>query len=233
MLLIRDRSQPAGDRERRARAAARERLRLSRGDRSVPHRAGEVRPHGRLARGPEGREKGRRADGVAAGATAGAQPPIKKVIVIDPGHGGVDSGTIGVDGTMEKDVVLAEGLQAAQDTAGARLHRAHDARQRRFHPVAPARAHRALLARRSVHLGPRGFDPRSRASRACRSTRCRRRDRTRKPPPWRRRKTSPTIIAGVDLSGDNSAVAPILIDLAQRDTMNKSSHFAETAITEL
>ena len=41
------------------------------------------------------------------------------------------------------------------------------------------------------------------------------------------------VIAGVDLSGDNSAVAPILIDLAQRDTMNKSSRFAETAITEL
>jgi N-acetylmuramoyl-L-alanine amidase len=28
-------------------------------------------------------------------------------------------------------------------------------------------------------------------------------------------------------------VAPILIDLAQRDTMNKSSRFAETAIAEL
>jgi N-acetylmuramoyl-L-alanine amidase len=41
------------------------------------------------------------------------------------------------------------------------------------------------------------------------------------------------IIAGVDLSGDNSVVAPILIDLAQRDTMNKSSRFAETAISEL
>jgi N-acetylmuramoyl-L-alanine amidase len=41
------------------------------------------------------------------------------------------------------------------------------------------------------------------------------------------------VIAGVDLSGDNSAVAPILIDLAQRDTMNKSSHFAEIAIAEL
>jgi N-acetylmuramoyl-L-alanine amidase len=30
----------------------------------------------------------------------------KKVIVIDPGHGGIDSGAIGVNGTYEKDVVL-------------------------------------------------------------------------------------------------------------------------------
>ncbi|TYQ00213.1 N-acetylmuramoyl-L-alanine amidase [Tenacibaculum adriaticum] len=30
----------------------------------------------------------------------------KKVVVIDPGHGGMDSGTIGINGLLEKDVVL-------------------------------------------------------------------------------------------------------------------------------
>lgn len=30
----------------------------------------------------------------------------KKVVVIDPGHGGIDSGAIGLNGTYEKDVVL-------------------------------------------------------------------------------------------------------------------------------
>ncbi|WP_298486991.1 N-acetylmuramoyl-L-alanine amidase [uncultured Maribacter sp.] len=30
----------------------------------------------------------------------------KKVVVIDPGHGGIDSGAVGVNGTYEKDVVL-------------------------------------------------------------------------------------------------------------------------------
>ncbi|WP_246139867.1 N-acetylmuramoyl-L-alanine amidase family protein [Flagellimonas hymeniacidonis] len=30
----------------------------------------------------------------------------KKIVVIDPGHGGIDSGAIGVNGTFEKDVVL-------------------------------------------------------------------------------------------------------------------------------
>jgi len=41
------------------------------------------------------------------------------------------------------------------------------------------------------------------------------------------------VIAGVDLSGGNNPVAPILIDLAQRDTINKSSRFAETALSRL
>ena len=30
----------------------------------------------------------------------------KKVVVIDPGHGGIDSGAVGLNGTYEKDVVL-------------------------------------------------------------------------------------------------------------------------------
>ena len=48
-----------------------------------------------------------------------------------------------------------------------------------------------------------------------------------------RKENQSDVIAGVDLSGGNSAVAPILIDLAQRDTMNRSSRFAEGAVTLL
>ncbi len=35
----------------------------------------------------------------------------KKVVVIDPGHGGIDSGAIGINGTYEKDVVLNIALE--------------------------------------------------------------------------------------------------------------------------
>ena len=41
------------------------------------------------------------------------------------------------------------------------------------------------------------------------------------------------IIAGVDLSGDNSSVASILIDLAQRDTMNRSVRFAKHVLNSV
>ncbi len=36
----------------------------------------------------------------------GQNLPDKKIIVIDPGHGGMDSGAVGVGGIQEKDVVL-------------------------------------------------------------------------------------------------------------------------------
>ena len=35
-------------------------------------------------------------------------------MVIDPGHGGIDSGTVGVTGMQEKDVVLDEGKRLAK-----------------------------------------------------------------------------------------------------------------------
>ena len=47
------------------------------------------------------------------------------------------------------------------------------------------------------------------------------------------RENQSDIIAGVDLSGENNPVAPILIDLAQRDTRNRSSEFATNALKSL
>jgi len=41
------------------------------------------------------------------------------------------------------------------------------------------------------------------------------------------------VIAGVDLSGENNPVASILIDLAQRDTMNRSVRFAGEVLASL
>ncbi len=155
-----------------------------------------------------------------------------KVIIIDPGHGGIDSGTVGADGTMEKDMVLAEGLRLKKTllARGYTVHMTRDSdvyiplRQR----VNMARAWHADLFisihADSIHdpaveglsiytLSEKGSDKEAAALAA--------------------KENQSDIIAGVDLSGDNSAVAPILIDLAQRDTMNKSSRFAEAAIAEL
>jgi len=159
-------------------------------------------------------------------------PSAREVVVIDPGHGGIDSGTVGADGTMEKDIVLAEGLKLRK-TLQARGYTVHMTRDSDvFIPlrerVNMTRAWRADLFisihADSIHepgiqglsiytLSDRGSDKEAAALAA--------------------KENQSDIIAGVDLSGDNSAVAPILIDLTQRDTMNKSSRFAETAITEL
>jgi N-acetylmuramoyl-L-alanine amidase len=160
------------------------------------------------------------------------QSRIKKVIVIDPGHGGPDSGTVGEGGVYEKDIVLATALKlkATLMTRGYTVHmtRESDVIVPLTQRARIGRAYKADLFI-SIHadsnpdpsvdglsiytLSEKGSDKEAAA--------------------LAKKENEADALAGVDLSGDNSAVAPILIDLAQRDTMNKSSHFAEAALHEL
>ena len=158
--------------------------------------------------------------------------PSQKVVVIDPGHGGIDSGTIGVTGMQEKDVVLDQGKRLAK-VLRARGYTVYLTRTTDvFIPLysrAPfARRHHADLFV-SLHadsnpnpsvqgasiytLSERGSDKEAAA--------------------LAQKENQSDIIAGIDLSGDNSSVASILIDMTQRDTMNRSSRFAQTLVHQL
>ncbi|MCP5412564.1 MAG: N-acetylmuramoyl-L-alanine amidase [Alphaproteobacteria bacterium] len=163
---------------------------------------------------------------------SGKGPGAGKVIVIDPGHGGLDSGTSGVNGLLEKDLVLAEGLRLSKalKARGYVVHmtRSDDTfiplRQR----VAIARADKADLMI-SLHADS---NPDSNVTGLSIYTLSDGRS-DREASALAKRENQSDIIAGVDLSGDNNPVAPILIDLAQRDTINKSSRFATTALSRL
>lgn len=167
---------------------------------------------------------------------ATAPPPprkkTKRVIIIDPGHGGLDSGTIGAGGVMEKDIVLAQAKMVAQalTARGFAVHMTRDIDT--FIPlpqrVAIARNWKADLFI-SIHadsnpntsvtglsiytLSEKGSDEEAAA--------------------LARKENQSDSLVGLDLAGDNASVAPILIDLAQRDTMNKSSRFAQGALEAL
>ena len=156
----------------------------------------------------------------------------RRVIVLDPGHGGLDSGAVGVNGLMEKDLALAEGLKLAR-LLRARgysvlMTRENDTfiplRQR----VAIARADRAdLFIALHADSNP---DPDTTGT-SIYTLNDGRSDREASA--LARRENQSDVIAGVDLSGDNNPVAPILINLAQRDTRNKSSEFAAAALKNL
>jgi N-acetylmuramoyl-L-alanine amidase len=156
----------------------------------------------------------------------------RKNVVIDPGHGGIDSGTSGINGLLEKDLVLAEGLKLrkALEARGyhVRMTRESDvfiplpervAIARSFHADLLISLHAdsnpdASVTGLSIYTLSDGRSDREAAALA-------------------RRENQSDIIAGVDLSGGNSPVAPILIDLTQRDTMNRSSRFAGNVLSEL
>jgi N-acetylmuramoyl-L-alanine amidase len=152
--------------------------------------------------------------------------------VLDPGHGGLDAGTIGVNGLMEKDLALAEGLKLRKllQARGYTVFMTRDndtfipLRQR----VAIGRADKADLF---IALHADSNPDADTTGTSIYTLNDGRSDREASA--LARRENQSDVIAGVDLSGDNNPVAPILIGLAQRDTRNKSSEFATHALKSI
>ena len=81
-------------------------------------------------------------------------------IVIDAGHGGHDTGTIGPNGLLEKDLVLDVSLRLGQLAAGENGGRRDlHPRRRYLRPAGNPHRHRQPAAGRPVHLHPRQLQP--------------------------------------------------------------------------
>jgi N-acetylmuramoyl-L-alanine amidase len=157
----------------------------------------------------------------------------KRLIILDPGHGGIDPGTHGQSGLLEKDLVLsvAKTLRKALESTGryrVQLTRDTDVFIPLRERVNIARAAHgdlfvSLHADSNDHRDIRGASVYTLSEDAS----------DREAATLAEKENMSDIIAGVDLTGENSPVASILIDLAQRDTMNRSVRFAETVVGTL
>lgn len=157
----------------------------------------------------------------------------KPVVVIDPGHGGVDPGAIGVSGIYEKYITLAVAreLKAQLERNGrykVHLTRDRDVFIRLRDRVAIARQYNAdlfisLHADTVSNAQMRGLSVYTLSQNASDSEAQALADKENKA----------DLIAGIDLSHESADVANILIDLAQRETMNRSAGFAGGVVDEV
>src|SRR5450830_1247101 len=168
----------------------------------------------------------------AAPQAAGDTRPL---IVLDPGHGGIDNGTKAPSGEMEKDLVLqfALTLRAKLEHSGkyrVAMTRSDDT----FIPLAErvrfARAHGAALFV-SVHADaiPRREGQAEGATVYTLSEHASDAEAAR----LAEAENKADVIAGVDLTAEPGDVANILVDLAQRETKTYSAQFARTLVGEL
>jgi N-acetylmuramoyl-L-alanine amidase len=160
-------------------------------------------------------------------------PPKKPVIAIDPGHGGADPGAIGASGAYEKNITLAmaRDLKAKLEIQGRYtvvLTRDRDQFLRLRERSAKARAAGADLFL-SLHADAlpnpaiQGLSVYTLSETASDS----------EAQLLAEKENKADLIAGIDLSHEAPEVANILIDLAQRETMNLSAVFAAGAVEEL
>jgi N-acetylmuramoyl-L-alanine amidase len=168
----------------------------------------------------------------AAPEVSGDERPL---IVVDPGHGGIDSGTKSGSGQDEKDVVLAFGLMLRDKLLKTGKYRVAITRSDdTFIPlderVRFARARKASLFI-SIHADsiPRSEGQAEGASIYTLSAKASDAEAAR----LAEVENKSDVIAGVDLSAEPNDVANILIDLAQRETKTFSLQFARNLVSEL
>ncbi len=155
------------------------------------------------------------------------------VVAIDPGHGGKDAGATGVSGVLEKDIVLAVALALKKELEGRggyevvltreddtflslkeRVRVARDAKADLFISVHADSVGRPGVRGASVYtLSEKASDKEAEA--------------------LAQAENDADVIAGVDLSGETDEVTGILIDLAQRETKNRSVVFAQILMPQL
>ncbi len=161
--------------------------------------------------------------------TATPTTPKKPLIIIDPGHGGVDPGAVG-DGIYERNITLAmaKELKSQLERSGnyrVKLTRDTDTFIKLGNRVKIARQsdgdlfislHADALDKPEVS-GASVYTLSEKASDA----------QTAK---LAARENKVDLIAGVDLETEDKEVADILMDLAMRETMNQSKFFANTLV---
>ena len=159
----------------------------------------------------------------------------RPLIVLDPGHGGIDNGSKASSGEMEKDVVLQLALTLRETIErGGKYRVAMTRSDDTFIPLAErvrfARAQNAALFI-SVHADsiPRREGQAEGATVYTLSENASDAEAAR----LAEAENKADVIAGVDLTAEPDDVANILVDLAQRETKSFSMQFARLAVGEL
>ena len=153
----------------------------------------------------------------------------KPVIVIDPGHGGYDPGSVGVKNVKEEDVTLAAAHELRKQLLATGRYNVVMTRRK---DVYIAHEQRVLIARKaganlfiSIHADSTSRGTARGASVYTLADRAQKRSQ--------KLISSQNWILDVDLNEQSEQVGDILVDLAQRKTLTKSDQFAELLLPEL
>ena len=160
-------------------------------------------------------------------------PSRKYTIVIDPGHGGIDPGAIGKSGVYEKKITLA---------VSKRIHEILS-KNSKYNPILTRDDDTFLSLRERVTFGRQAkadlfisihADSIGRANfRGAAVYTLSENASDDEAAELAKSENKSDLIAGVDLSVQDDTVQGILIDLAQRETMNFSVKFAEMVTPEI
>lgn len=159
----------------------------------------------------------------------------KPLIVLDPGHGGIDNGAIGVAGTLEKAIVLEFSKLLRDVLVESDLYEVHLTREDdTFIPLGErVRIGHDLAADLFISIHADSVRRGGEFVRGATVYTLSDKASDRLAEELAESENMSDIIAGVELDEEPTKVTDILLDLARRETRTFSVHFAKTLVNEL
>lgn len=157
----------------------------------------------------------------------------KYVIVLDPGHGGKDPGAIGYSGVYEKNITLAMGKELKSQLEKSGKYKVYLTRSTdKFIPLRD----RVKIARKynaDLFLSIHADSAKNRDAKGLSVYTLSETASDKEAAALAERENKADVIAGLNLVEHSREVSDILINLAQRESMNRSSEFAGFMVQEM
>ena len=157
----------------------------------------------------------------------------KPLIVLDPGHGGKDPGAISQSGRYEKNLTLTMAKETKKILESSGKYRVLLTRDK---DVALALRERIAFAHKNkadLFISIHADSAKNKNAKGLSVYTISERASDKEAMALAERENKADIILGIDLSGETQEVSNILIDLAKRDTMEKSSHYANLLVAKM
>jgi N-acetylmuramoyl-L-alanine amidase len=159
--------------------------------------------------------------------------PAKIVVFIDPGHGGVDPGTIGASGTYEKDVTLAMARQLQSELNKTGRFQSILTRTRDIFVPLRDRVARARSAGAELFISIHADATKNRKTRGLSVYTLSEWASDRETAALAEKENKADLIAGINFGEETPEISNILIDLTRREAMNQSAKFAIGLVRQL
>ena len=157
----------------------------------------------------------------------------KKIVAIDPGHGGVDPGAIGGGGIYEKVITLAAARQLKARLEGTGRYQVILTRDRDVSLGLSERRDIARAAEADIFLSLHADSMANKAMRGLSVYTLSEKASDKEAEDLAEQENGADNIIGIDLSRESQEVRHILVDLAQRESMNLATKLATRLINEL
>lgn len=168
-----------------------------------------------------------------------ARQRTKPVVMIDPGHGGIDGGAVSASNVMEKDVVLAVAKELSRRLSASGRYDVHMTRDTDVFIPLDGRVSLSLEYDVdlfiSLHADSLSVDHGARSIRGATIYTLSERASDEHARRMAEKENASDLVAGLDVASveDDNQLASILIDLMKRETANFSADFSNTLISKL